>query len=62
MSRTLADDFQSIPAILSAVFEWQICLDLVADSSLMTSSHLLAAANDRLPKLPVLVKAYVALQ
>jgi len=43
VSKTLAD-FQSISNISSAAFEWHICLDLVAKSGLMTSSHFSACS------------------
>ena len=35
---------QSIPDILGAASEWQICLDTAAKNGLMTSSHLLSCS------------------
>jgi len=48
--KTLAD-FQSIPDILSAASEWQICLHLTPKSGLMTSSHLLACSVGQATKI-----------
>ena len=60
MPKTLAD-LQSVPNILSAASEWQICLELAAKSGLMVSSQLLAHSVS-VGQATMLVKAYIALQ
>ena len=61
VSKTLAD-FQSIPNILSAASDWQICPHLATKKVVWWRDHIFRhAVHDRLPKLAALAKAYIAL-
>jgi len=61
LSKELAD-FQSVPNILKAADEWQICLDLAAKQEQFDDVVMFwRAVKDRLPKLTALAKAYIAL-